>query len=365
MKKTKGSHQGVDKKDNKYHDDDNVLAAKKKKEPKKKSKGKEKKGKEKKSKEEKEKKKEKEDSKDLLSLRVMTYNIWGGGGNEGKSINETVTVIQTVQADIVGVQETRLEGETCDADNCPPIGESVAAAIAESLGFHYFDQATNNSALWANAVISRYPILHATKNDLGVAIDVQGQIVFAYNIHLTDFPYQPYQLLNITYGPAPFLSTEDEAIAAAQAARGPALTLLFDDLKEADEVGKDTVAFIFGDFNEPSGLDWTTDAAKAGLHPLKVNFPTTRALEDVGFVDALRAVYPNPVEKPAFTWTPTTNSTDKEDHHDRIDFVFARGVKAITDAAVVGEKAPEADVIVTPWPSDHRAVVVTVQLRCV
>jgi hypothetical protein len=27
----------------------------------------------------------------------------------------------------------------------------------------------------------------------------------------------------------------------------------------------------------------------------------------------------------------------------------------VLSAGIVGEKAPEADLVVTPWPSDHRA----------
>ena len=34
----------------------------------------------------------------------------------------------------------------------------------------------------------------------------------------------------------------------------------------------------------------------------------------------------------------------------------------VESAAIVGESAPEADVVVTPWPSDHRAVAATVEL---
>jgi exodeoxyribonuclease III len=294
------------------------------------------------------------------TLRVMTYNIWGGGGNEGKPVDETVAVILAAEADIVGVQETRLENEVCDADYCPAVGVSAAEAIATELGFYYYDQTAINDALWANAVISRFPILFSTENDLGVAIDVGDRnTVFAFNIHLTDFPYQPYQLLGIEYGPAPYLDTEKEAVEAADAARGPALELLYSDLKE---VGKNDVAFIFGDFNEPSFRDWTKDAAKAGQQPLKVEYPTTKNLEKLGFIDALRQVYPDEVDKPAFTWTPTSEVDDPEDHHDRIDFVFARGKKMrVLDAAIVGEKSPEADIVVTPYPSDHRAVVATVE----
>jgi exodeoxyribonuclease-3 len=33
----------------------------------------------------------------------------------------------------------------------------------------------------------------------------------------------------------------------------------------------------------------------------------------------------------------------------------------VEQAQIVGEKSPDADVVVAPWPSDHRAVVATVR----
>lgn len=293
------------------------------------------------------------------TLVVMTFNIWGGGANEGKPVDETVAAIRAAGADIIGVQETRLESDPCTAESCPAVGESVVKEIAGALGFYYYDQTQTNSALWANGIVSRYPIGAATANDLGVAIDVNGRTVYAYNIHLTDFPYQPYQLLNIEYGDAPFLTSAEEAVEAAQAARGPALELLFADLAAAQDAD---AAFIFGDFNEPSHWDWTEAAVTAGQQPLAVPWPTTLAIESQGFVDALRAVHPDPVAKPAFTWTPTGDPADPDDHHDRIDFVFARGQGlTVEEAQVVGEKSPTADIVVTPWPSDHRAVAAKVR----
>ena len=66
--------------------------------------------------------------------------------------------------------------------------------------------------------------------------------------------------------------------------------------------------------------------------------------------------------KPAFTCTPTSKPSDPEDHHDRIDFIFVRGDSLVVEEAhVVGEKNPEADIVVVPWPSDHRAIVATVR----
>src|SRR5215475_12255563 len=123
------------------------------------------------------------------TLTVMTFNIYGGGANDNKPVDETVAAIRAAKADIIGVQETRLESDPCTADSCPPRGESVAKAIAAALGFHYYDQTKTNDALWANAIISRYPNGAATSNDLGGATDVGGRTIYAFNIHLNDSPY--------------------------------------------------------------------------------------------------------------------------------------------------------------------------------
>ncbi|MFM8599419.1 MAG: endonuclease/exonuclease/phosphatase family protein [Mycobacterium sp.] len=299
-------------------------------------------------------------------LKVMSFNIYGGGVNDGKPVDETVAVIRAAGADIVGLQETRPETDPCTAQSCPPTGASVAKAIADALGFYYYDQTQDNPALWANAVISRYPIGAATKHDLGVPIDVEGRTVYAYNVHFTDYPYQPYQLLKIPYGEAPFLTSGEQAVAAAKDARDPALKLLAEDLTASDGAA---AAFVFGDFNEPSHRDWTQRAVAAGNQPMVVAWPTSLALERLGFTDALRAAHPDEVAKPAFTWTPSTERTDPADHHDRIDYVLVRAgpggdrdKKAVVEAAsIVGEKAPEADIVVTPYPSDHRSVVASVR----
>lgn len=292
-------------------------------------------------------------------LTVMSFNVWGGGANQGKPVDETAAVIRAAGADIVGIQETRQEAPDCSEESCPPASESVAAKLAAALGFHYYDQAKANAALWANAILSRYPIGAATQNDLGVAIDVAGRRVFAFNVHFTDFPYQPYQVMGIPYGDAPYLHSGAEAERAAEAARGSAVALLLRDLRAADRAD---AAFVFGDFNEPSHRDWTAGTAAAGRHPFAVAYPATRALEAQGFVDAYRSVHPDEVEQPGHTWEAIARPAEVAVHHDRIDYVFARGaVLAVERVQIFGERSPEADVVVTPWPSDHRAVAATIR----
>lgn len=297
---------------------------------------------------------------DTTELTVMSFNIWGGGANAKKPVDETVAAIKAVNPDIIGMQETKPEPDPCTAENCVPVGESRAREIAAKLGYHYYDQAQRNPGIWANAILSRYPIGKATPHDLGVSIDVKGRTVYAFNIHPTDFPYQPYQVLSIPYGSQPNLRTADEAVAAAKATRGPAIDLLMQDLKAAD---KADAVFLFGDFNEPSHLDWTEGTVKAGYQPMVLPFPTTERVEkEGGFTDLFRAAWPDPAKKPGMTWTPTTEPTAKDDHHDRIDFTFGKAKNLqVVRAGIVGEKAPEADVVVTPWPSDHRSTMAVVR----
>ncbi len=299
-------------------------------------------------------------AQDGSRLTLLSFNAWGGGLNAGKSIDETLAVLRAVAPDIAGLQEVRAESSTCSAMDCPPGEESVAPALAEALGLGLHEQFGPDDVVWACAVLSRHPILRATPNDLGVVVEVGGRRLAVFNIHPTDYPYQPYQLLDIPYGDAPFLGTAGEAAAAAAAARAKALRLLREDLKT---VGDTEAQLILGDFNEPSWRDWSERAAEAGRHPLAVDWPLTRALEDLGFIDALRAVYPDEMSKPAFTWTPVTAPDDPADHHDRIDFIFVRGQGiAIESAEIIGEAAGVADIVVRPYPSDHRAVRVVIRL---
>ncbi|MDX1518431.1 MAG: endonuclease/exonuclease/phosphatase family protein, partial [Woeseiaceae bacterium] len=221
-------------------------------------------------------------------LSVMTFNAWGAGSNEQKSIDETIAVLRAANADVVGLQEVRAEADECVVDDCPASGaENIAKQLAVALGYYVYEQRGRHDALWANAILSRYPVRRSIDDDLGVVLDVDGRTVAFINIHLADYPYQPYQLLGIPYGDAPMLQTADEAIAAAQGARGHAVALVLDSIATLDDID---AVIVTGDFNEPSHRDWTRRAALSGRHPVAVDYPTVRAFERAGFIDAWRTV---------------------------------------------------------------------------
>jgi exodeoxyribonuclease III len=280
------------------------------------------------------------------SLRVMTFNIWVGGESGSQPLAQTKKVIEAARADVVGLQETHGESR----EGRP--GNNAARALAEQLGWHYFDQDGED-----RGVISRFKIVDQTPKKHGVAVELpSGERVWVFNAHFYHSPYQPYQLLKIPYGDAPFITTETEAIAEARKARGHEVKEFLEEINSVRREG--TAIVVTGDFNEPSSLDWTERVAFDLKCPIAVRWPATAEILDAGFVDAYRVVHPDPLLSPGNTWTPITAEDDPSDRHDRIDFVMIGGAGAKVNAAeVVGEKAERADIVVTPYPSDHRAVV--------
>lgn len=285
------------------------------------------------------------------TIRVMTFNVWVGGEAGRQPLEQTAKVIQAAQADLVGIQEG--SGEEC-ADGKRP---DNAARLAKLLKMNYFSQGDDDTG-----VLSRYKIVDHTPKKWGVAVELpSGKRVWLFNAHFAHAPYQPYQLLKIPYHDGRFISTAEEAESEARQARAEQVKAM---IAEIEAVREDEAAvFVTGDFNEPSPLDWTDGARRAGLCPIAVKWPTAGAVLRADFLDAYREVYPDPVKSPGNTWTPTTAADDPKDHHDRIDFVLfsGHGVRA-AKAETVGDKSKASDIVVDPYPSDHRAVVATVTL---
>jgi endonuclease/exonuclease/phosphatase family metal-dependent hydrolase len=271
------------------------------------------------------------------TVRVMTYNIWVGGRQINNDLSHTVGVIQAAQADVIGIQE---------------VGSS-AQAIATALGFHYHGF---NSDI---AIISRYPIGNVLNQ--GVRLQLSPtQEAYVFDVHLAPYPYQPYDIRD------GLVTTESQAITAAQATRGSSVSTLVSSMSSALASGNPV--FLTGDFNEPSHLDWTQEAATAGLHfGMKVNWPTSRSVTNAGLTDAFRELRPDEVLDRGETWTPgaPAPSLSANEVHDRIDFVYYSGLNvSATSAQILGYNLNDGntDVAIQPYPSDHRAVVVQFSL---
>ncbi|MBT6644060.1 MAG: prolyl oligopeptidase family serine peptidase [Planctomycetaceae bacterium] len=278
------------------------------------------------------------------SVRIMSYNIYRGGTQRGQPLSQTVKVIQEAKADIVGIQETRSSSGV------------NTKKLAELLGWNYYVNPRNK------VILTRYEIVEEKRDGVKVKLPA-GQEAYIFNLHLASNPYQPYQLLSIQpkwhkHKDTPFIKTEAEAIAGARKARGKEISALLSQIRNLPD--KETPVFVVGDFNEPSHLDWTAAAADSGRHPIKVAYPNSLEMAKAGFADAWRTIHPDEMKKPGFTWSPMYKPDDPTTHHDRIDFVYFKGKSVkVNDAKVIGESKENADIIVSPYPSDHRALVTT------
>jgi len=269
----------------------------------------------------------------------MSFNIWVGGGS---SIEKTAEVIVGSGAHIVGIQEaTRKNSNT-------------AIAIADSLG--WYSHESNSSA----TIISKYPIVKTSVSGKGVKIQTgEDRFVWMFNIHLLYCPYEPYQLNGIEYCGAPLLSTASEAVASAWNTRGEEVSLVIQEIKEAQK--DDCPIFLTGDFNEPSCLDWTENAASAGLCKMKVEWPATKHFQQqAGMIDSYRALYPDEVKMKGYTWTTLIRPEDYQEVPDRIDFVFYWGQRvSVGSSQIIGVSKEFSDIAIEGYPSDHRAVLST------
>jgi endonuclease/exonuclease/phosphatase family metal-dependent hydrolase len=282
------------------------------------------------------------------TLRIMSFNIWGGGERSKLPLFRTAEVINAAKADLVGLQESYGEKRK-------GVAPDNAKEIARALGWNHVDQGDGKT------ILSRYEIIGLTPGKQGAEIRLpDGQSFYLFNVHLFHAPYQPYQLLKIPYEEAPFLDTADQLVQAAESARGPELQRALAEIQPLLAAGK--FVALTGDFNEPSHLDWTANAMAAGIVPMAVAYPASTAAIAIGLVDSYRAAHPDEVNYPGWTWTPLTKENDPADRHDRIDFVYVAPGLEVLRSAVVGEGPPRADITVKPYPSDHRAVVTEVRL---
>jgi endonuclease/exonuclease/phosphatase family metal-dependent hydrolase len=287
-------------------------------------------------------------SEDAVELSVMTFNIFYGGDEldlvtgdfcevpDGcdATFEAVVATVRSSGADVVGLQEA----------------ERNTRRLAEELGWYYNER---------NHLISRFPLIDPPGAD-GVYAFVEvtpGRVVAVANMHLTSDPYGPYAVRDG--------ASAEEVIELERSVRLPDIQQLIEALPELERQG--IPLFVTGDFNSPSHLDWTAAAADARPEvPYALSWPVAETLGAAGLRDSYREVHPDPVAQPGFTWTPggPESAPDGQEVFDRIDWVLASGEVTTEASRIVGEAdGPDVDVPMTPYPSDHRAVVSTFKVQ--
>ncbi len=266
------------------------------------------------------------------TLKVMVFNIEYGGTQV--SFKKVAEAVKKAAPDVVGLEEA----------------ETNTARLARLAGYPYY-----NAGL---QIVSRYPIIEPSgAGGVYAFIEVQpGYVVAISNVHLPSDPYGPNWIRDG--------KSADEVIALENRLRLPAVRQQVRVLPKVAAQG--IPVFVTGDFNSPSHLDYTQ--AVVGTRPevkYALDWPVSQAMADAGFKDSYRVAHPDPVKDPGLTWWAARpkvagwNPTAK-DPQDRIDFVYTAGPSKVVKSEIVGEEGdPAASITVTPWPSDHRAVVST------
>jgi len=265
-----------------------------------------------------------------VEIRVATLNIEYGG--EVTDFDATVEAALALDADVIGIEEAW--------GNIP--------RLAEEMGYPYYDP--------EHQVVSRLPPLRPPGDDgTYLLVEVGEGVAALANAHLSSSPYGPNMARNG--------KGADEIAATEERVRVPEIEPAAAALSALAEAG--TPAFLVGDMNSPSHLDWTEEAVGTRPHVTEpVAWPVTVLLEDEGFLDSYREVHPDPVADPGLTWPaarpeavpgwdPGPNAAA-----DRIDYVFHAGPSEVVASQIAGEEGA-GDLSVAPWPTDHRGVVST------
>jgi endonuclease/exonuclease/phosphatase family metal-dependent hydrolase len=266
---------------------------------------------------------------DSPELRVMAWNIWHGGREDGKDVGpaRVAEVIRGSGADVVAMQETYGSGPM----------------IATDLGFHFHPRGTNVS------IHSRYPVLedisvHKAFGCVGALIELPDKSCLAfYSIWL------PYSAEIWAAGTR---NTDDpDAMRAACAASAESLAAIWNAIEQrlAGPQYADVPIIIAGDFNSMSHLDY--GEIGRDQYGMVVDWPTSLVLTQAGFVDTYRACTRQIRRDVDWTWSPRF----LEQEQDRIDFIYARAPGWMPVGSKVVRDHP------VKFPSDHAAVLTTMR----
>jgi endonuclease/exonuclease/phosphatase family metal-dependent hydrolase len=328
-------------------------------------------------------------SNETEAVTFLQFNIWQEGTSVPNGMQYIKDVIAEVEPDIVSFSEVR----NYDGDWTTKIVNLLAKN-----GLNYFRGYLPGADV---SVISKYPItssgplLEDAISVFEIAINKTRIVVAAAHLDYTHYacylprgyncggsaPYSGWKQIG-SPNPQPVTSVSDISAQNMASKRDEQIAAFLSHYKTEEKP-----IILLGDFNEPSCLDWTDKQATLFDHNSVVfQWQTTKALKENGYTDAFREIYPDEVLNPGITWPAvatgvgTTSWTPKSDERDRIDYIFYKGTNVLaTSAVIVGPKASYVKNVVDtsytkneifladefPWPSDHKALFVTINIPSV
>lgn len=263
----------------------------------------------------------------LDSLTVMSWNIWNGGQRLGKfvGVQRVAQIIKESGADLVSLQET---------------GES-GPIIADRLNFYLYQRGDGLSVLSKYPLSKAYNVYNANVSG-AVAVDLpKGQQVVFCPVSLSYLPNQEAYILSGQADP-------DTVLVREMKTRGAEMRYIVWELQSLLKQKEKVPVLVAGELNAGSHLDWT-ERNKKNRFGLVLDFPTSRIVEEAGFIDAYREVFPNEMSHPGYTWSPMFKNV----LHNRLSYIFYNSPSIFPSSSKVIDQHPIF------FPSDHAAVIVS------
>lgn len=318
-------------------------------------------------------------------IKVLQWNIWQEGTIIKGGYDAIVDEVARLEPDFVTLSEVRNYKD----DFC----RRLTRDLAERYGKTYYSFRSDDTGL-----LSRYPIrdsvtIFPLMDDHGtvhrMVTEMDGVEFAVYTGHLdyrSDAYYNVRGYHGTTWDEIPIPTTVAEILNFNDASlRDDAVRCFIRAARRDIEAGR--IVIFGGDFNEPSHMDWTRETKDLyDHHGFIVPWTVTLELDNAGFVDTYRTLYPDVLKYPGFTfpsYNPHTNIRSltwapKADERDRIDYVFyypdAR--LELTDALIFGPRESvvrcqcveesSCDKFLLPqgiWPTDHKGLLVTFRWR--
>lgn len=322
-------------------------------------------------------------------ISVMQLNIWQEGSVIPNGYDAIVDEIAYHQPDFVTLSEVRNYNDI-----------DFTARLVESLGeqgLSYYSERSDDSGL-----LSRYPIetfytIYPLDNDSGsmykltTTVDDVPFAVYTAHLDYKDYAsFLPRGYDGSTFKkldtPITDLSVIEQMNLASK--RDDAIEAFLADAALERERG--AIVILGGDFNEPSFRDWDHTTKDLYDHNGVIfEWSMSRMLEDNGFVDSYRELYPSAVTHPGFTYPSDNTSLGDEnigmltwapdaDERERIDMIYFAphpSLKLVDsyiygprESIVYSQRVGETsdDKFILPqaiWPTDHKGVVTYFNLQ--
>ena len=269
--------------------------------------------------------------------------------------------------------------------------ERIVASLKEK-GLDYYSFYTYDTGLLSKHPITDSLTVFPENGDHGsiyrLTSSVNGHKVAVYTSHLDYLDCAYYNVRGYdgsSWKEIPIPTTVEEVLKVNVASQRDDAIKMFIAQAQKD-IANGYSVIIGGDFNEPSHLDWIEANKNLYDHNgLVIPWTVTTLLEQNGFVDTYRHIYPNPLTHPGFTY-PADNPlkepgkltwAPKADERDRIDFIFYKGKNLEAKKAIVfGPKGSivrnkrvqetSKDNFLLPldvWPTDHKGLLVTFKIK--